>query len=283
MRVGLKKARSVSQRVELIYNGAICSYKGAPMTQSLPFQFRQQSYVFTFKMGFSLLCAFFFVLCWALGIWQVQRYYYKKDLLATYQQRLSALPQPFLKLANSQDNLQFQHVVVKGVYINTLTVLLQNRFHDDQVGFEILTPLRIMGEKKLLLVNRGWVPKPRNHIVSKVENVSGEQQIEGYIKTLDAHQFILGKNMLDSNMLPRVMQKIDIHELSQVTQQQFYPFVLRLDASQAHGFVRDWIITVMPPERHMAYAVQWFFMAVVLLLAYLGFCCHKIERNEHAV
>ncbi len=250
------------------------------MTKSLRFQFRQVSYVFTFRVGFFALCAAFFILCCALGVWQLHRYHFKQDLLATYQKQLNALPQPFLQVVNSKNNLQFRSVVVEGAYLNALTVLLQNRFHADQVGFEVITPLQIQGEKKLLLVNRGWVPKLSNQAAPVIENVHGVQHIKGYIKLVDEHQFILGKNMLNANISPRMMQKIDIDELSRVTQQPFYPFILRLDASSANGFVRDWVINVMPPERHMAYAVQWFFMALVLLLAYLGFCCHKV--NEHA-
>lgn len=224
---------------------------------------------FYFRPGFSLLCLFFIVLFCFLGIWQLQRYHYKKNLLATYQQRLTATPQAF---SNAVE--QFQHVVINGHYVNALTLLVQNQFYQGQVGFEVMTPLRIAGDKKLLLVDRGWIPAVQK---VNIESVATEQQITGYIKLLNEYRFILGKNILERTQSPMVVQRVDIQEISQITHKLFYPFILRLDATQPNGFVRDWVITTVMPERHMAYVVQWFAMAMVLLIAYFCFSCERTQ------
>lgn len=232
------------------------------------FHFRQNTYCFKFRRGFSLLCLFLFILCIALGQWQLHRYAYKKTLLATYQKRLHEKPQDFQIIVSQQD-LQFQPVKIAGEYVNSLTMLIQNRFYHDEPGFEVLTPLKISGDKKLLLVDRGWIKNP------DILPVLKKQEITGHIKLLDEYQFILGDNLLQPDKKPYVLQRVDINEISQITHQAFYPFILRLDANQENGFVRDWTIVTVMPARHMAYAIQWFALALVLLIAYLCFCFEK--------
>lgn len=251
------------------------------MARSLQFRFNNKTYSFTFRIGFFLLCLFLFALTISLGMWQLKRYDFKKTLLNTYQARLTSSPKHFLQLTDPIEKLQFQRIIVEGDYLNELTFLQQNRYYHDQMGFEVITPLRIPGQQKLLLVDRGWIPKSHNQIVPSIENVNGRQSLVGYIKLLDEYQFILGKNILDPTIKPTLIQKIDVNEMSQLMQQSFYPFILRLDASQSHGFIRDWTIATVLPQRHMAYAVQWFALALVLLIAYFGFCCERVESNEN--
>jgi surfeit locus 1 family protein len=251
------------------------------MARSLQIRFNHKTYSFTFRIGFFLLCSFLFLITCSLGIWQLQRYHFKKTLLDTYQARLTSLPKNFLQLKDPAVNLQFQRVKVQGDYLNELTFLQQNRYYHDQMGYDVITPLRIPGQQKLLLVDRGWIPKSYNQIMTSIENVNGKQSLVGYIKLLDEYQFILGKNILDPTIKPMLVQKIDVDEISQLMHQSFYPFILRLDASQSHGFIRDWTIATVLPQRHMAYAVQWFALALVLLIAYFGFCCERLESKEN--
>jgi surfeit locus 1 family protein len=210
-----------------------------------------------------------------LGVWQLHRYHEKEALLSRYHSRLHASPRPFVEQIHSAD-LEFQPVTVEGSYLNALTFLLQNRFYHDQLGFEVLTPFHVLGEKKVLLVDRGWIP--RSH--PPIEPVKGIQKISGYLKLLDRQTFILGKNILYPNVHPMVIQKIEIKDLEKVTQYSFFSLILRLNPSEPQGFIREWTMTVVPPERHMAYAVQWFLMAIVLCVAYFSFSCERKKEGE---
>ncbi|MCC2667000.1 MAG: uncharacterized protein K0S63_916 [Gammaproteobacteria bacterium] len=188
-------------------------------------------------------CAFFIILFSLLGCWQLHRYEYKKNLLHTHQK-----------------------ITVKGYYMNNLTLFLQNRYYQGHYGIEVITPFKTTGENKLLLVNRGWI-KTNNPTVP-INTIQGKQKITGNIKLLNEPEFILGKIILKQTPTELIIQKIDINALSEATHKVFYPFILRLDATQPHGFVRNWAITTMPPDRHMAYAIQWFLMAAVLLVIF---------------
>jgi surfeit locus 1 family protein len=245
------------------------------MATSIQFEFRQRQYLVKFRLSFFMLCLLFFALLCQLGVWQLHRYAFKKEMLAMYQERANAAPKALNAMAGNAD-LQFQRVVVQGSYLAQQSMLVQNRMHDGQMGFEVITPFKIQGENKLLLVNRGWVKTPP---ALAQEDLSTTTNVVGVVKLLNEYQFILGKNILQPDAKPLLMQKIDTNEISQLLQQAVYPFVLRLDASAPQGFTRDWQALNVNPERHMGYAVQWFLMAAVLLIAYLSFCIEKVEDN----
>ena len=247
------------------------------MAKQLRFRFFKQIYLFKFRVGFSLLCLFFLVLFCVLGVWQLHRYHYKQELLAAFEQREAAPPTSLSQLVNY---VQFQSAKVDGTYLNQFTMLVQGRFYKSQLGYEVLTPLQIPGEKKLLLVDRGWIAQPADQSLPHIAEVNDAQHIVGYIKLLNEYQFILGKNILQPTQTPLVMQKINIDEISQYTHQEFFPFVMRLSASQPYGYIRDWTITSVDPQRHVGYAIQWFLMAMVLFIAYFCFCCEREKKND---
>jgi surfeit locus 1 family protein len=246
----------------------------------LHFQFWRQRYALNFNPGFMLIWAVVFGLFCYLGAWQIQRYHFKQELVRSYQQNKISAPLPFSQLKSEKDISPFQRVAVSGHYINELTVLLQNRPYKERMGFEVITPLKIGDDKLLLLVDRGWVAGDQTP--PAVKAVVDEQQISGEIKLLNEHQFILGKNILNASDSPLLMQKMDVKELENVTHLAFYPYLLRLSANEPNGFIRDWIITAVQPERHLGYAVQWFAMALTLLIACFCFCCKKLEGLDDA-
>ena len=232
----------------------------------------------TSNKSFFLLCGFFFILCLMLGSWQVKRFYFKKDLLNRYENKIHQLPRPFALLFNEK-NVEFEPVAVRGHYITDLTVLLQNRMHNGRLGFEVLTPLKIAGSKKLLLIDRGWVAKPPDSPFPVIHNISEVQNLTGYLKLNQEYQFTLGANVLSPTQRPIIMQKIDVTEIKALTRLDFYPFIVRLDPTMPNGFLREWVVSSAPPSRHLGYAVQWFALALVIIIAYLFFSYTKEKTS----
>lgn len=228
--------------------------------------------------SFTALCLLLFVLCLVLSVWQFHRYHAKQQLLQNYATRLIASPKSLEQVTQEKD-IQFQPLQVTGHYLNELTILIQNKFYRSQLGFEVLTPLQIPGDHKLLLIDRGWVAKPLDKTLPDIVPVSVQQHLQGYIKLVNEYQFTLGKNVLQPYVHPWVMQKIDLAEIANLSKQTFYPFILRLNAHESSGFVRDWTITTMTPARHLMYAIQWLLLAVVIVIAYIFFCA-KSDKHE---
>jgi surfeit locus 1 family protein len=63
-------------------------------------------------------------------------------------------------------------------------------------------------------------------------------------------------------------------KLSQLEQRLGYPLlpvILMLDPKDEYGFVREWkAVYGVPPDKHRAYALQWFTLALVLMMIYIG-------------
>lgn len=237
-----------------------------------------KKYHFRFRFGFTLFWLSFFVLFCVLGVWQYHRYEFKKNLLQLYQERLTAAPKELSEVFKEKD-LTFEHVNVLGQYLNDQTMFVQNQLYNDTMGFEVLTPYKVVGSLQLLLVDRGWIEGVDQHVLPTIKPVNGTQMISGHIKVLNEYQFILGDNILQPHAKPIVMQKIDMSEIGRVTDQIFFPFVLRLDAGQPNGFTRDWNVTMIMPERHLGYCIQWFLMAIALFIAYFCFCLERVKPN----
>ena len=53
-----------------------------------------------------------------------------------------------------------------------------------------------------------------------------------------------------------------------------------LNAQDNSTFIRNWQPVVMPPEKHMAYAVQWFLLGVAALVIFIIAQRNKLKRNK---
>ena len=69
---------------------------------------------------------------------------------------------------------------------------------------------------------------------------------------------------------PQLLTYPDVGRIATALQTSLYPDVLFLDASSPGGFEdRAWRPVVMGPDKHHAYAVQWFALAVTALAAWI--------------
>ncbi len=80
---------------------------------------------------------------------------------------------------------------------------------------------------------------------------------------------------------PQVVQQVEMNELEQRLGNQLQPLVLLLDKDDSFGFIRDWkAVYGVTPDKHRAYAVQWFTLALVLLLIYIGVNSKRRPNEE---
>ena len=79
---------------------------------------------------------------------------------------------------------------------------------------------------------------------------------------------------------PKVLQQTDLEVIQQHYNQEVLPFVVLLNAQQNSTFVRDWQPVVMAPEKHLAYAVQWFLLAFAALVIFVIAQRNKLKRNK---
>lgn len=210
----------------------------------------------------------------SLGLWQLHRAEEKNAMLlhaqlqgksaATVWQATKALPQ------------QYQLVTVKGSYLNH-TFLLDNQSHQHQFGYHVLTPLQI-APGKVVLIDRGWVPlkQPRS-ILPNSTIPQGEQLIKGQTYYPSAKQWILGDVIEKEQQEITVIERFDEKTISNILHNSVYPFIIRLDKSESYGYIREWPIVAMTPQRHYAYALQWFAMALSVFIIFIVTNLKKIK------
>jgi surfeit locus 1 family protein len=59
---------------------------------------------------------------------------------------------------------------------------------------------------------------------------------------------------------------ISVERAEELFGEPFYEYQLRLDSDSIGALETGWVTVAVQPEKHTAYAVQWFVMAAVLLV-----------------
>jgi len=240
-----------------------------PAQLQLNFQFG--SYEFTPKLisivGVMLLLP---LLLW-LGFWQLDRAEQKRMLLQEYDQRGHEKPLYITQIKGFNESLRYKSVVLSGKFDNKKIILLDNKFHEHQPGFQVITPLRVNGTKKVMLVNRGWVPLGKNRqTLPNITAITQQVKLKGIIDFPSTKGFILGDNFENNGYWPLVIQQVKIKQLQTLFKEELYPFTIKLDPKAKFGFIRQWDPVVMKPQKHLGYAFQWFALAFTLLVIFLG-------------
>lgn len=233
-------------------------------------------YRFTPKVVPTIVTIIGIIILCNLGAWQVRRADEKRHIIAQFTSRQQLVPINLSHLNAMQATLNYLPLKASGRYDNQHQFLLDNKVHNRKVGFEVITPF-ITRNKQVLLVNRGWIiGNADRKTLPTIEPVNGTQQVVGLLK-LSGKGFVLNDKEVPTTQWPRIIQKIDFSKLGKQLGSEVYPFVLRLDKGQAHGYVRDWKPSIMKPQKHIGYAVQWFALAGALFLFYIFI---NVERRD---
>lgn len=218
----------------------------------------------------------------SFGFWQLDREQEKIALQSSYDARLRA-PETELQLVDANaESLAFLKVKVNGNYDSHHSFLLDNKIHDGSVGYEVLTPFR-SAEGELILVNRGWIAQGgRRDTLPEIPTLDGSQEIRGSLYVPAGEQFMLGDEEA-TEQWPRIVQRIDVPAFGRALgEAELFSYTIRLTDDSPGALTTDWPLMNMMPEKHRAYAVQWFVMAAVLLLLFLyASIRHPEYRNSH--
>ena len=174
-------------------------------------------------------------------------------------------------LPDSAHATEFAVVTLKGRFHMDKDVLADNQVFNGRPGVHVYSVFET-GSGKNVLVNRGWLPMPpsRNPF-PLVETPDGKIEIKGRIGNIPGPGRELGqaKEMSVENW-PQLQTYPKIEKISEAMQLDLYRWVLFLDENSPGGFSgRQWKPVFMSPERHRAYAFQWFAMAIAALAGWI--------------
>jgi surfeit locus 1 family protein len=206
-----------------------------------------------------------------LGFWQLARLKERQALNAQVVNRMNLPPIKITGEALDPTNMEYQAATVTGVYDFTQEIVLRNRTKEEQPGVDVLTPLKIEGSDKAILVDRGWIPYEYSLPNQRVtyHAITDPQTIHGVIRLSQVRPSSISPSdpFVNADM-PRLDAWYWLN-ISQVQQQfrtyELLPFFIEQDPlddvtalpSPAHTIELD-------DGPHMSYAIQWFSFAAIL-------------------
>ncbi len=237
---------------------------------------------FEFRPGLwpTLLTLVLLSLLLGLGNWQLERAAWKQTLIDRELEISQQSPQPLLDVLETGGILDFRPVVARGQYDLARQLLLDNRIHEGRPGYHVLTPLQLEGQDGVVLVNRGWVPLGRSRSELPVlPGPPGVLPVSGTLARLPEKIFRLADTEEQTTGWPQVIQHVEFAAVEQRLGEAILPVILQLGSEEPHGFTRDWKpVYGIGPEKHTAYAMQWFTLALVLVLIYVGVNTKRITH-----
>jgi len=211
------------------------------------------------------------ILTVSLGNWQMRRADEKRALHAS---REAAARDPAIRVpADDFDpsSLRGRKVVARGELLPRWTVFVDNRTHKGIAGFHVLSPLRITGSDRHVLVLRGWVasdPRERTRLPD-LATPAGEVEIEGIAERDLEKALELGRSAAPGPG-DRLWQNADLASFARWSGLAMQPVVVRETVAprigadeRDDGLVRDWPDPGSGVDKHLGYAFQWYALAVL--------------------
>ena len=212
-------------------------------------------------VGFMLALALFL----SLGTWQLWR---ADQRAASFEAFSRAGGRPALEApveAEDFEQLRYRWLELRGQYLSSRQILLDSMTHEGRAGYHVLTPFRLAENGPWVLVNRGWVPAdPERRRLPEVEIGESARVIRARLDALPRPGLTFDDPEASASGWPQVLLFPTFSNLEVRLENPLMPYQLLLSPDAADGFIRAWQPRMMPPERHIGYALQWYSFAVVL-------------------
>lgn len=210
-----------------------------------------------------------------LGIWQWNRHLQREALNRKIEARMQ---EPVIQLDGGDvdpEALDYRPVELRGTYDSSQEILLRNRSYNGETGFDVITPLRISGSDKMVLVDRGWIPFTEALPESrKAFEVPGEVQITGVARA--TQPYLPGSGPEDAPLTaerPRLDAwfRVDIERIQQQVNQPLLPVFVELQPTPGAPpkLPQPSKTESLGEGSHLGYAFQWFSFAIILVAGYI--------------
>jgi surfeit locus 1 family protein len=239
----------------------------------------------------SVLCIVGFV---HLGIWQLHRAEYKQDLLVhSHQVLVDRNVQP---LAASVDAAMpdkdheadaYEWTSGPGHFLPLPALRLDNQVRGGLPGIRVYRIFQPDGGHHALLVELGWRSLPSRLQFPPEPAPPAVTQVRGLMSPPPVAGISLGHGVIQHQPDgPLLLIKLDPDRVATELHlaNGLAPRVLRLDPGMKFGYKRDLAMLsgTLTAEQHRAYAVQWFAMALALLITTLVVAWPRPRKKPEA-
>jgi surfeit locus 1 family protein len=242
----------------------------------------------------------------SLGNWQMRRAAEKAQLQAAIDAALAAEPIAIGEGRALGPEQIGGRLVLRGRWLDQYAVYIDNRTWRGRAGFHLLTPVKIEGSGQVALVLRGWLPGDpanRSNLPALPVNPS-VVMIEARVEP-DLPQALELARSVPPGPADRLWQNASIASVAAWSGLALAPVLLRQTAEGGAGpaphqpaagvaeplahqpgvggagqLVRDWPAPGAGTDKHRAYAVQWYALAGLTAVLWLGLTLRQLRRNR---
>lgn len=219
-----------------------------------------------------------------LGFWQSARALEKEQRLAQIEKLSAQSPislEQVLMLSKNSDTLAEVNdlpIFMAGKFNNKQVFLLDNQVNQGRLGYRVYQVAET--SNYAVLISLGWVQGSINRQeLPEVSALDGQHQFKGNVRLIEVG-VVLQEQVFTEISWPLRVQQIELDKFSLLINRKLLPFVVYLDKNEVLGFEKNWQPIVMPPEKHRAYAFQWFSLALAWFLLMLWAKFGANNKNE---
>ena len=203
----------------------------------------------------------------ALGRWQLSRAAQKESLhsaIIAQSQRTALDTAALLKIANPTESVH-RPVTLRGTWVASKTVFLDNRQMNARPGFYVVTPMLLENASAAILVQRGWIGRnfEDRERLPAVPTSSDIVEIQGRIAPPPSKLFELGDTRAGL-----IRQNLDTELFKVETGLPLLPFSVLQTGAASDGLLRDWPVAAATAGKNYGYAFQWFGLSLLITLLY---------------
>jgi len=211
------------------------------------------------------------LICLALGAWQIERLFWKQDLIARRDAAVAAAPAPVPKTLAEARGMEYRHVSNEGSYLYDKEIFLGATSDAGGQGYQVLTPLLEPGGR-VVFVNRGYIPAELKDSARRpAAQIPGTVHVQGLLRLPPTARpnWFLPDNRPDLNYwfwvdLPAMAAADNLDRVA--------PFYIDADATpNPGGWPKGGVTRLTLPNNHLQYAITWFSLAIALIVIYVLF------------
>lgn len=213
------------------------------------------------------------VLSLTLGVWQMERREWKRDILDRMAANQAAAPLPLDELLKG-DPLRHEYgrVKVAGSFLHDKEFHLAARSLKNKVGLQLVTAFKT-DDGKIVLFDRGWIPSEKKEPAKRAEGqVPGRVELTGIVRRNQERRQFAPENAPDKNVWFHVDVPLMRRMAGAPSDPKLDAFFLDADAAPNPGGVPIGGQTRLDiPNDHLQYAITWFLIALALAGVYLAY------------
>jgi len=221
-----------------------------------------------------------------LGFWQLDRAKQKEQELLAFSQ-LKQLPQSQLfSLPESQiTELHGRTASLTGNIDKNQAWLVDNKIFQGQVGYSLVAKLNMLNDSRSVLVDLGWIAASKYRDELPTVQLPNEIEVSARIKSNHFDQFVLenkiGEQPANENGTTKVQRVQSYQQILVQNKETVLPLIAFAPSNTIDEMPQLYNPVVMPPEKHVAYAVQWFLLALASIIVYLFASRTNSHKNKH--